>query len=459
MLALFLHVHHLKAIHPSTDLDWLLFMRAVEILRKKRDDLTLDGAEIESFIHGVTSGNWPDYQASALLMAIVLRGMNAEETAHLTRAMVRSGAKLDWSDLPGPKVGKHSTGGVGDKTSLIVAPLAAACGVIMPMISGRGLGHTGGTLDKLQAIPGFRVDLTLAEFRTLVQKVGCAIVGQTAEIAPADKILYGLRDVTATIESIPLITASIMSKKIAEGIDALVMDVKCGQGAFMKTPTNARALAESLVATGRGNGVRTQALITAMDVPLGRAVGNALEVLESIDTLRGCGPTDLETLAVALAARMVLLGGAAASLDEAETKVRAALSSGSGLEKLRQVIAHQGGDPRAIDDRGRLPRAPHQLLVRAERPGYVIDIHAELVGRASMALGAGRDRIEDAVNPGVGVVVQARPGELVKAGEALAEVHYRTQARLGEAMMLLRKAWRIGDAEPADLPLILESVS
>src|SRR6516165_360551 len=297
-------------------------MRAVEILRKKRDGLTLDSAEIESFIHGVTSGNWPAYQAAALLMAIVLRGMNAEETAHLTRAMVRSGAKLDWSDLPGPKVGKHSTGGVGDKTSLIVAPLAAACGVIMPMISGRGLGHTGGTLDKLQAIPGFRVDLTLAEFRTLVQQVGCAMVGQTAEIAPADKILYGLRDVTATIESISLITASIMSKKIAEGIDALVMDVKCGRGAFMKTPTDARVLAESLVATGQDNGVRTQALITAMDVPLGRAVGNVLEMRESIDTLRGYGPTDLETLAVALAARMVAPVAPAAPAHEAEASVR-----------------------------------------------------------------------------------------------------------------------------------------
>ena len=433
-------------------------MRAVDILRKKRDGLALDRGEIEAFVHGVTAGNWPDYQASALLMAIVLRGMNADETAHLTRAMVESGEKLDWSDLPGPKVDKHSTGGVGDKTSLILAPLAAACGVVVPMMSGRGLGHTGGTLDKLEAIPGFRVDLSLDEFREALTKVGCAMIGQTREIAPADKILYALRDVTATVESIPLITASIMSKKIAEGIDALVMDVKCGRGAFMKTPEDARALAESLVATGHGNGVRTEAIITAMDVPLGRAVGNALEVRESIETLRGQGPKDLEMLSVALAARMVLLGGLAASLDDAEIKVRQAMDSGRGVEKFREIIAHQGGDPRVVDETARLPVSPNRIVLRAERAGYVNDIHAEFLGLATMLLGAGRDRVEDKIDPAVGVILLAHHGERIKEGDGLAEVHYCTDGRLGEAIALLRKAWRIDDAPPAKGPLILECV-
>ena len=433
-------------------------MRAVDILRKKRDGLPLERDEIEAFVSGVTSGAWPGYQASALLMAIVLRGMNADETAHLTRAMVHSGDKLDWSDLPGPKVDKHSTGGVGDKTSLILAPVAAACGCVVPMMSGRGLGHTGGTLDKLESIPGFRVDLSLGEFRAALKNVGCALIGQTREIAPADKILYALRDVTATVESIPLITASIMSKKIAEGIDALVMDVKCGQGAFMKTQADARALAESLVATGQGNNVRTQALITAMDAPLGRAVGNALEVRECIDTLRGNGPRDLETLSITLAARMVLLGGLAKSLDDAEVKVRDALTSGRGLEKFRQIIAQQGGDPHVVDDVRRLPTAPHQLLVRAERSGFIGALNAELVGLASMLLGAGRDRVEDGVDPAVGVVIQAQRGEWVNAGDALAEVHYRTETRLGEAMARLRQAWQVNDIKPAEMPLILESI-
>src|SRR6516162_5526805 len=282
-------------------------MRAVDIIRKKRDGLTLSADEIREFVVAATAGAWPDYQLSALLMAIVLRGMNSEETATLTAAMAHSGSVFDLSDIPGPKADKHSTGGVGDSTSLVLAPLAAACGVIVPMMSGRGLGHTGGTLDKLQAIPGFRVDLTLTEFRTLVQKVGCAIVGQTAEIAPADKKLSVLRDVTGTVESIPLITASIMSKKIAEGIGGLVLDVKCGDGAFMKTEGDARALARSLVDTGELAGVRTEALLTNMDAPLGRAVGNALEIVESIETLKGNGPEDLESLSVEFAARMLLL--------------------------------------------------------------------------------------------------------------------------------------------------------
>src|SRR5262245_22126837 len=320
-------------------------MRAVDISRKKRDGGALSAAEIDAFISGVTHETWPDYQASALLMAIVLRGMTADETAALTRAMVHSGIRLDLSDLPGIKVDKHSTGGVGDKTSLILAPLAAACGVIVPKMFGRGLGHSGGTLDKLEAIPGFRVGLSLDEFHIALRKVGCALISQTREIAPADKKLYALRDVTATVENIPLITASIMSKKIAEGIGGLVMDVKCGRGAFMKTHADARTLARSIVANGTANGLRTEALIPAMDQPLGRAVGNALEVRECIDTLKGEGPPELEALSVELAARMLRLGGLAADLDDARAKVRAALSSGTGLELFLRMVERQGGDP------------------------------------------------------------------------------------------------------------------
>jgi len=434
-------------------------MRAVDILRKKREGLPLDRAEIDAFVQGVTTGEWPSYQASALLMAIVLRGMNAEETAELTRAMVESGRKLDWSDLPGPKVDKHSTGGVGDKTSLILAPLAAACGCVVPMMSGRGLGHTGGTLDKLESIPGFRVDLSVDEMRDVLKAVGFAMVGQTRDVAPADKILYALRDVTATVESIPLITASIMSKKIAEGIDALVMDVKYGKGAFMKTHADARALAESLVATGRNNGVRTHAFLTAMDAPLGRAVGNALEVQECIDTLKGQGPRELEMLSIALAARMVMLGDLAKSHDEAETMVRHALSSGQGLEKLRQNIAAQGGDPRVIDEPLRLPTAPHQLPLLAKKSGHVVELHAEFVGLATMLLGAGRNRVEDAVDHAVGVVINVGLGESVRAGEPLARVHYRSDARLSDAMVLLHNAWKIEETAPTVGPLILDSIT
>jgi pyrimidine-nucleoside phosphorylase len=433
-------------------------MRAVDIVRKKRDGLALSPAEIDTFVRGVTDRSWPDYQTAALLMAICLRGMTADETSCLTRAMVHSGEKLDLSDVPGPKVDKHSTGGVGDKTSLVVAPLAAACGVIVPMMSGRGLGHSGGTLDKLEAIPGFRVGLSLAEFRTALRTVGCALIGQTSEIAPADRLLYALRDVTATVESIPLITASILSKKVAEGIDALVLDVKCGKGAFMKTPAGARALAESLVATGQGNGLRTRALLTAMNVPLGRAVGNALEVRECLATLRGEGPRDLEALSITLAAHMLVLGRIADVLPAAEAAVRQALYSGRGLEKFRAIVAGQGGDPRAVDDPTRLPTAPLQAIVRAERSGYVADVDAEQVGRATMLLGAGRDRVDDVIDPSVGVLMQAHRGEYVRAGGALVEVHYGSEARLAEALAMLRDAWTIADAPPAEQAIVLDTI-
>jgi pyrimidine-nucleoside phosphorylase len=455
-------------------------MRAVDIIRKKRDGQALTAAEIEAFVAGATARTWPDYQVAALLMAIVLRGMDAAETADLTGAMVRSGVKLDLSDLPGGKVDKHSTGGVGDKTSLVLAPLAAACGAVIPMMSGRGLGHTGGTLDKLEAIPGFRLDppsglpgphlrpdrleaipgfrvgLSLPELRAALKAVGCAVIGQTPEIAPADRVLYALRDVTATVESIPLIAASIMSKKIAEGISGLVLDVKCGSGAFMKSRPEARRLAEALRAIGAAAGVRTEALLTAMDVPLGRAAGNALEVVECLEVLEGHGPADVTELSVQLAARLVRLAGEAATLAEAEAKVRSALASGRGLEKFRQVIERQGGDPRVVDDHGRLPAAPHTEVLRADRTGYVHGPDALGVGRATVLLGAGRDRVEDAVDPAVGVIVLARRGERVRPGDGLLEVHYRDSARLAAARGLLADACSVRDEPPPQTPLILE---
>ncbi len=423
-------------------------MRAVDIITKKRDGGTLERDEILFFVNGVTAGTFPDYQASSLLMAILLRGMTPQETAWLTDAMVYSGVRVDLRDIPGVKVDKHSTGGVGDKTSLVLAPLAAACGVLVPMMSGRGLGHTGGTLDKLEAIPGFRVKLSLDEMRAALADVGCAMIGQTAQIAPADKKLYALRDVTGTVESIPLISASIMSKKIAEGIDALVLDVKTGSGAFMKTEADSRRLAESLVSIGNASGVKTEAIITAMHAPLGRAVGNALEVIECIDILKGGGPADLIDVSIELTARMLVLGRVAPDRASAEQKARAAIASGAGLERLRRIIEIQGGDPRVVDDYDRLPSAPERHHVKAPRGGYLTGLDAELVGRASVQLGAGRDRVEDPVDPAVGIMVLAKPGDRVSAGDAILELHYRDASRRDAALALVQRAVAIGDEAP-----------
>ncbi|HWF85005.1 MAG TPA: thymidine phosphorylase [Vicinamibacterales bacterium] len=433
-------------------------MRAVDIILKKRDGGALSRDEIGFFVAGVTGGTLPDYQASALLMAILLRGMTADETAWLTDAMVHSGVRVDLAAVPGVKVDKHSTGGVGDKTSLIVAPLVAACGVPVPMMSGRGLGHTGGTLDKLEAIPGFRVNLSLEEMHAVLARVGCAMIGQTAQIAPADKTLYALRDVTGTVESIPLISASIMSKKIAEGIDALVLDVKTGSGAFMKTEADSRRLAESLVSIGNASGVKTEAVITAMETPLGRAVGNALEVIECLDVLKGRGAADLIEVSVALAARMLVFGCVASDRAEGECRVRAAIGSGAGLERFRQIIEAQGGDPRVVDDYARFPAAPERHVVTAARDGFVTRVDAELVGRASVALGAGRDRVEDPVDPAVGILLDAKPGDAVHAGDSLLEIHYRDRARLDRALALTARAITLGETRPAPAPLIVGEV-
>jgi len=433
-------------------------MRAVDVIMKKRDGGPLSREEIRFFVGGVTSGSLPDYQASALLMAILLRGMTAEETAWLTDAMVHSGVRVDLGDIPGVKVDKHSTGGVGDKTSLILAPLAAACGVPVPMMSGRGLGHTGGTLDKLEAIPGFRVNLSLEEMKTALARVGCAMIGQTAQIAPADKKLYALRDVTGTVESIPLISASIMSKKIAEGIDALVLDVKTGCGAFMKTEADSRRLAESLVSIGNASGVKTEAVITAMDAPLGNAVGNALEVIECVEVLKGGGPNDLIEVSVELTARMLVLGQVARDRPDADRQARLAIESGAGLERFRQIIEMQGGDPRIVDDYARLPRAEARHVVVADRAGYVNRVDAELVGRASVALGAGRDRVEDPVDPAVGIVVRAKPGDEVRAGDPILEMHFRTRPKLEAALALAARAVTIRDTRPVAGRLIVAEV-
>src|SRR4051794_16598522 len=433
-------------------------MRAVDVILKKRDGSPLTQAELKFFITGVTTGTLPDYQASALLMAILLRGMSAEETAWLTDAMVHSGIRVDLSSIPGVKVDKHSTGGVGDKTSLILAPLAAACGVPVPMMSGRGLGHTGGTLDKLEAIPGFRVNLSLEEMKQALAKIGCAMIGQTAQIAPADKKLYALRDVTGTVESIPLISASIMSKKIAEGIDALVLDVKTGSGAFMKTEADSRRLAESLVAIGNASGVRTEAIITAMESPLGHAVGNALEVIECIEVLKGRGPRDLIEVSVELTARMLVLGKKAPDLAAAARQVRAAIGSGAGLQRFREIIEVQGGDPHVVDDYQRLPHVGDRHIVTAGRGGFVTAIDASLVGRASVALGAGRDRVEDAVDPAVGIMVIAKPGEAVRAGAPVLELHYRARGPLAAAPPLTSRAITMGDEPPPPARLIVGEV-
>jgi len=361
---------------------------------------------------------------------------------------------LDLGALPGPKVDKHSTGGVGDKTSMVLAPLAAACGVYVPMISGRGLGHTGGTLDKLESIPGFRVGLSLDEFRAVLRKSHLGLIGQTPEIAPADRKLYALRDVTSTVESRPLIAASIMSKKMAEGIDALVLDVKTGDGAFMVKEEDSRALAEAMLAIGKGMGKKIVALITDMEQPLGRTVGNALEIVECIETLQGKGPEDLETLSVELAAWMLSLGGAAPTLDAARARVREALASGAGLRKFQEVIGLQGGDPRVCDDLSRLPRAAETVELRAESAGRVTGIACRAVGTAAMLLGAGRETVDSTIDPGVGLVLRKKVGDAVSTGEPLATVHVSDRRRLDEALAMLRRAIRIGPEAPAPRPLV-----
>jgi pyrimidine-nucleoside phosphorylase len=429
-------------------------MSFIDVIAKKRDGVPLLREDIAAFVRGASAGGIPDYQASALLMAIVLRGMSDQETAWLTDAMVRSGEKVDLSGIPGTKVGKHSTGGVGDKISIILAPVVAACGVVVPKMSGRGLGHTGGTLDKLESIPGFRVNLSVDEFRRMLAEVGTSIVGQSGSLAPADKKLYALRDVTATVPSIPLIAASVMSKKLAEGADALVLDVKCGHGAFMKSEADARELARLMVSIGAQAGLRTEAFITDMDAPLGRAVGNALEVIECIQTLKGQGPPDVTSLVMELAARMLVVAGRYQE-PEAARAVREAISSGRALEKMRAMVGWQGGDIRVLDDYTRLPAASRRQAVRADRNGYLAAMSADLIGRASMALGAGRQRIEDRIDHGSGVLIAKKPGEPVSVGDTILELLYNDERGLADASSLAQAAISIASAPPPQRPLVL----
>jgi pyrimidine-nucleoside phosphorylase len=428
-------------------------MGFIDVIAKKRDGMALVRGDIDDFVRGVSSGHIPDYQASALLMAIVLRGMSDEETTWLTDAMRRSGDQVDLSGIPGTKVSKHSTGGVGDKVSIILAPIVAACGVVLPKMSGRGLGHTGGTLDKLESIPGFRVDLSIDEFIRVLADVGTSIVGQSASLAPADKKLYALRDVTATVASIPLIAASVMSKKLAEGSSALVLDVKCGHGAFMQSEADARELARLMVAIGEQSGLRTDAIITDMDAPLGRAVGNAVEIIECIETLKSQGPPDTTALVIELATRLLVVSGQYGDLD-AGPAVREAISSGRALAKMRALVARQGGDPAVLDDYSRLPGARARHAVKAERSGYVATMTADLIGRACKALGAGRQLIGDGVDHGSGVVISKKPGEPVAAGDIIVELLYNDDRDLAEAVSLATAAISVTDAPPHLRPLV-----
>ena len=427
--------------------------RAVDAIRKKRDAQEHTREEIEQLVAGYTRGQIPDYQIADWLMAVVLKGMTRAETAALTEAMLRSGQVLDLSSLPGVKVDKHSTGGVGDKTSLVLAPVAAAGGLLVPMISGRGLGHTGGTLDKLEAIPGFNVNLALPEFLRVLRQCGCAMIGQTAEIAPADKKIYALRDVTATVESPYLICASIMSKKLAEGIDALVLDVKTGSGAFMKKQEDAAFLAELMVETGQRMGKKVVALLTNMDQPLGRKVGNALEVEECVEVLRGQGPDDLRRLCLELCGWMFHLGGSA-SVEEGKKLAKEIIASGRGLEKFREMVRLQGGDERVVDDPGRLPQAKHKADVPSPREGLVSAIQCEQVGIASMLLGGGREKKEDSIDPAVGLVLHKKAGDRVARGEPLCTIHYNSETRLAAAQQMVEASYRIANQPAAVEPLV-----
>ena len=424
-------------------------IRAIDVIRKKRDGIELSRDEIEGLITAYTDGKIPDYQVSAWLMAVVLKGMTRPETAALTDAMLHSGEVLDLSSLPARKVDKHSTGGVGDKTSLVLAPLAAAAGIAVPMISGRGLGHTGGTLDKLEAIPGFNVNLSVAEFRRVLEKCGCAMIGQTAEIAPADRKLYALRDVTGTVESPYLICASIMSKKLAEGIDALVLDVKTGSGAFMKSEKDATFLAELMVETGERMGKKVVALITDMDQPLGNKIGNALEVVEVVEVLRGGGPGDLRNLCLELAGWMLHLGEVSKTVAEGKQQSAKLISSGKALEKFREMVELQGGDAQVIDDAKKLPQARQTLEVSSANAGYVASMQCEQIGTACVILGGGRERKEDSVDPAVGIVLHKKVGDRVSAGEALATIYYNAESNAARARQLIEASCEITNAAPS----------
>ncbi len=429
-------------------------MRTYELIQKKRNGGELTEGEIRWLVDGFVREEIPDAQMAAFLMAVYFQGMSGAETAALTMAMVDSGDRLDLRGVRGRTVDKHSTGGVGDKTSLVLVPLVASAGVRVAKLSGRGLGHTGGTLDKLESIPGFQIQLSPEALIAQVNRIGCAIVSQSARLVPADKRLYALRDVTATVDSVPLIASSVMSKKIAAGSEAIVLDVKTGSGAFMKTPEAARALAEAMVGIGRAIGRRTVAVISAMDEPLGRAVGNALEVEEAIRTLRGEGPPDLRDLCLTLGAHMAVLGGSAPDQAAGRALLEERLVRGDAFRKLREMVASQGGDPGVIDQPERLPLATIRQSVPSEVEGTVLAVDAEALGNAAMVLGAGRARIEDRIDPAAGLVIDRKIGDRVGRGDALAVIHTNDPGRVDEGVRRVRAAYRIGAGTPARLPLM-----
>ena len=426
-------------------------MLAAELIERKRDGGALSPEEIRAFFRGFREGEVANYQVSSFLMAVYFRGLTDEELTALTREMVASGRRLDFSGGEAPAVDKHSTGGVGDKVSLVLSPLVAAAGLRIPMMSGRGLGHTGGTLDKLESVPGFRTDLSLDEFRAVVDELGCAMIGQTEEITPLDGDLYALRDVTGTVQSIPLIASSIVSKKVAEGVEALVLDVKCGAGAFMTGEEDALELGRTLVGLAEAEGLRTSALVTGMEAPLGRAVGNALEVRESVACLRGGGPDDVRAVTVALGSELLVAAGAAGDRAEASTRLEGLLDDGSAADRFARLVERQGGDPRVLEEPDRLPSAPVIEPYRAPRSGFLAALDAREVGLAGVELGAGRSRVGEAIDPAVGFEVEARPGDRVEEGDPLVRIHASGEADVGAARRRLDRAVRItegpGDGE------------
>ena len=433
-------------------------MRMVDIIARKRSGQPLSREEIREVIQGFSSGEIPDYQMSALAMAICFQGMSDWETTELTLAMAESGQMLNWADIPGVKVDKHSTGGVGDTTTLVLAPLVASVGVPIAKMSGRGLGHTGGTIDKLESIPGFSTDLSMADFRKQVQEIGVAVAGQTADLAPADKRLYALRDVTGTVESLPLIASSIMSKKLASGADAIVLDVKVGTGAFMKTFDEARELAQRMVSIGHNAGRRVSAVITQMEQPLGKAIGNALEVREAIMTLRGQGPEDLTELCLVLGSEMVVLAGKADNAAKARKLLEQALSDGSALAKLKQWLIAQGGDARVADDLSLLPKSPVIQFYHAQKDGVIESVNAQQMGVIAMRLGAGRAAKDDVIDPSVGLVLLRKVGQRAARGEALVEIHAASTESAQQALKELDECIVLGDVAPYQPPLVLDVV-
>lgn len=434
-------------------------LNPVELIIRKRDGDALDAGEIRALVDGFVAGDVADYQMSAWLMAAFLRGLDDAETVALTDAMLHSGDVLTLRSVKAPRVDKHSTGGVGDKVSICLAPLVAACGVAVPMISGRGLGHTGGTLDKLEAIPGYKVGLDAKRFEQVVRQVGTSMIGQTDRLAPADRRIYALRDVTGTVECIPLIVASILSKKLAEGITGLVLDVKVGRGAFMKDLDSARELARKLVRVGRRADKKVVALLTDMSTPLGLTIGNALETREAIDVLRGEGPDDTRELTLRLGAEMLVLGGVAKKTADARKQLEQALQSGAGLERLVRMVEAHGGDPRAVEDTARLPKAPHRVAVEAPRTGFVTAADALELGLCSVALGAGRTRADQDVDPAVGIELGKKPGDRVEKGEPLCWLHVHSKRGIQPVADRARNAFSIGRARPKDTPLVIERVA